>query len=232
MNNSPKLIIAIDGYSSCGKSTFAKSIAGELGYIYIDSGAMYRAVTLYCLENNIIKNNSIDIPLLSSSLNNISLSFKLNKQSGTSEIVLNNCVPGEKIRTLQVSENVSAVSSISEVREKMVSLQRKLGKNKAIVMDGRDIGTVVFPHADIKIFMIADPHVRALRRYNEMICKGMDADLEKIEKNINDRDQRDTTREDSPLKKADDAILLDNTHMTPAEQMVWFRGVLEKRKNE
>jgi cytidylate kinase len=230
MNNSIKLIIAIDGYSSCGKSTFAKSIAREMAYIYIDSGAMYRAVTLYCIEKKIIQNGKTDKQLLLDSLQNISIDFKLNKTNGSSAVILNGRNVENRIRTLDVSENVSQVSRISEIREKMVAIQRKMGENRGIVMDGRDIGTVVFPQADIKIFMTADPHVRAVRRYQEMLEKGIEANLEEIEKNINERDYMDSTRADSPLKKAVDAILLDNTNMTPEEQMEWFREIRSVRQ--
>jgi CMP/dCMP kinase len=229
MNHLPELIIAIDGFSSCGKSTFARMIAGRLGYIYIDSGAMYRAVTLYSIENNIIQDGKIDNFMLIDSLNNISIEFRLNQTNGSSEIILNGRNVENRIRMQDVSDSVSQISRISEVREKMVNIQRKMGENRSIVMDGRDIGTVVFPRADLKIFMTADPHVRALRRYKEMMEKGLKANLEDIEKNINERDFLDSTRTDSPLKQADDSILLDNTNMTLDEQMKWFMRIIENK---
>ena len=229
MNHLPDLIIAIDGFSSCGKSTFARMIAGRLGYIYIDSGAMYRAVTLYSIENNVIQSGKIDNFMLIDSLNNISIEFRLNQTDGSSEIILNGRNVENRIRMQDVSDSVSQVSRISEVREKMVNIQRKMGENRSIVMDGRDIGTVVFPRADLKIFMTADSHVRALRRYKEMIEKGLKANLEDIEKNINERDFLDSTRTDSPLKQADDSILLDNTNMTLDEQMEWFMRIIENK---
>jgi CMP/dCMP kinase len=229
MNHLPELIIAIDGFSSCGKSTFARMIAGRLGYIYIDSGAMYRAVTLYSIENNIIQDGKIDNFMLIDSLNNISIEFRLNQTNGSSEIILNGRNVENRIRMQDVSDSVSQISRISEVREKMVNIQRKMGENRSIVMDGRDIGTVVFPRADLKIFMTADPHVRALRRYKEMMEKGLKANLEDIEKNINERDFLDSTRTDSPLKQAEDSILLDNTNMTLDEQMKWFMRIIENK---
>ena len=227
MNHIPELIIAIDGYSSCGKSTFAILIARETGYRYIDSGAMYRAVTLYCLENHISDKGKIDTPALIKSLDDLHIDFVVDKRTGNSEIRLNKKIVEDRIRTLEVSSLVSKVSTISEVRRKMGALQYQMGKEKAIVMDGRDIGTVIFPHADIKIFMTADPHVRALRRFNEMKEKGLSGNLDEIEKNIMERDLIDTTRADSPLKKAEDAFMLDNTNMTPDEQMEWFRELIK-----
>lgn len=229
MNHLPELIIAIDGFSSCGKSTFARMIAGRLGYIYIDSGAMYRAVTLYSIENNIIHDGKVDNFMLIDSLNNISIEFRLNQKDGSSEIILNGRNVENRIRLQDVSDSVSQVSRISEVREKMVNIQRKMGENRSIVMDGRDIGTVVFPRADLKIFMTADSKVRALRRYKEMMEKGLQANLKDIEKNINERDFLDSTRTDSPLKQAEDSILLDNTNMTLDEQMEWFMKIVENK---
>lgn len=222
-----KFIIAIDGYSSCGKSTFAKSIAKELKYVYIDSGAMYRAVTLYCINNNLVKNGNVDYKGIIASLDNIVISFSRNEISGLSETCLNGEIVETQIRTLEVSQYVSQISTISEVRRKMVRLQREMSKNKGVVMDGRDIGTVVFPDADIKIFMTADTFIRAKRRYKELIEKNIPANFEEVEKNIRERDYIDENREDSPLKKADDAILLDNSHMTVEEQMKWFKKLIQ-----
>jgi len=229
MNLSQKLIIAIDGYSSSGKSSFAKNIAKEFGYVYIDTGAMYRAVTLFCLNNKLAQNGNVNKQGIISSLDKIHVSFTMNEQTGFSEVCLNDNNVEKQIRGLEVSENVSQVSQISEVRRKMVSLQREMGINRGIVMDGRDIGTVVFPEADIKIFMTADPHIRALRRFRELQEKQIPANMEEVEKNIRERDHIDETRADSPLKKADDAVILDNSFMTPDEQLVWFRTIYKKR---
>jgi CMP/dCMP kinase len=218
------LVIAIDGFSSCGKSTFAKAIARETNYIYIDSGAMYRAVTLFFVENGLIHNMNNSNVL--QTIEDISIDFNINKLTGYSEIILNGQMVENKIRTLGISEHVSQVSQIKQVREKMVHIQRKLGENKRVVMDGRDIGTVVFPDADIKIFMTADPHIRAIRRYKEMSAMGVKTSLELIEKNINERDFLDTTRPDSPLKRAPDALLLDNSKLSLEDQMKWFRKII------
>lgn len=227
-----KLIIAIDGYSSCGKSSFAKLIAEELNYLFIDSGAMYRAVTLFALKNELIKNNIIKRDKVVKSLSSIQINFRFNPDRQIYETFLNNENVEEEIRKFEVSNYVSPVSQIIEVREKLVELQREIGVFKGIVMDGRDIGTVVFPDADIKIFMIASPEIRAKRRYDELIAKGMDVDYEKISLNISSRDKADSEREISPLKKADDAIVLDNSNMTIPEQMVWFRKLIEKMGDE
>lgn len=222
-----KLIIAIDGYSSCGKSTFAKEIAKMLGYIYIDSGAMYRAVTLYCLENKLIIEGEIHLSKLLEKLNGIEIGFHFNRDSQLFETILNGENVEEKIRTVYVSNYVSPVSKIKEVREKMVKIQRNLGKDKGIVMDGRDIGTVVFPDADLKIFMTASPAIRAQRRYDESIDKGQDVSFREIEKNILTRDKIDEGRKISPLKKASDALLLDNSHLSVKEQMEWVMKIIE-----
>jgi len=227
-----KLTIAIDGYSSCGKSTFAKELAKRLNYIYIDSGAMYRAVTLYFLQQNLIKNKSINTNQLLNSLKDIHISIHYEPRNQVFEVFLNAKNQTEEIRSIEVSNNVSPISKIKEVREKMVELQRNLGRNKQIVMDGRDIGTVVFPYADIKIFMTADPEIRAQRRYKELIEKGQDIDYNEIEKNIRERDFIDENREVSPLKKAKDAILLDNSHMSVKEQMAWIMDIINKKLNE
>ncbi len=223
-----KLIIAIDGFSSCGKSTFARDISKELGYLYIDSGAMYRAVTLYAFREGIIRDNNIDKNRLIGELDAIEISFERNGRSGKADTFLNGENVEDEIRGVAVSEMVSPVSKIREVRKKMVSLQREFAKNKGVVMDGRDIGTVVFPDADIKIFMTASPEIRAKRRYDELTEKGLTVSLKEIMHNIASRDLQDSTREESPLKKAENAIELDNSHMTPAEQMQWFRMLLEK----
>jgi cytidylate kinase len=224
-----KLIIAIDGYSSCGKSTFAIEVAKRMQYLYIDSGAMYRAVTFYCLQNNLIRNGKPDEDLLIESLKNIHISFQHNPEKDIHEIFLNGKNRNEEIRSIEVSNYVSQISKIKKVREKMVELQRELGKNKQIVMDGRDIGTVVFPNADIKIFMTADPAIRAQRRYKELIEKGEKVDYDEIEKNIRERDFIDENREISPLRKANDAIILDNSDMSVKEQMEWIMDLINQR---
>jgi len=222
------LIIAIDGYSSCGKSTFAKKIAEVLDYLYIDSGAMYRAVTLYALRNGIITDTVLNRDLLIQELPKMQISFLVDK--GHSKTVLNGKIVENEIRTILVSEFVSQVSALEEVRLKMVEIQRKLGENRRIVMDGRDIGTVVFPNADLKIFMTASPEIRAQRRYKELVEKGEKINFEEIEKNIQYRDQYDTTREISPLRKADDAVVLDNSHLTVEEQMEWVMDIINKKR--
>ena len=222
------MIIAIDGYSSCGKSTFAKKIAEVLDYLYIDSGAMYRAVTLYALRNGIITDTVLNRDLLIQELPKMQISFLVDK--GHSKTVLNGKIVENEIRTIRVSEFVSQVSALEEVRLKMVEIQRKLGENRRIVMDGRDIGTVVFPNADLKIFMTASPEIRAQRRYKELVEKGEKINFEEIEKNIQYRDQYDTTREISPLRKADDAVVLDNSHLTVEEQMEWVMDIINKKR--
>jgi cytidylate kinase len=223
-----RMIIAVDGYSSSGKSTFAKAIAKKLGYVYIDSGAMYRAVTLYALQHGIIKDNNIDLKELSRHLDLIKIEFRFNKQTGRNETCLNGENVEESIRGIRVSDHVSDISKIKFVREKMVELQQEMGKDKGIVMDGRDIGTVVFPDAELKIFMTARVEIRAERRFKELFEKGLEVRFEEIMENIMKRDRIDENRKESPLRKAKNAIVLDNSHMTPDEQMVWFHDVLNK----
>jgi cytidylate kinase len=232
MKKGKKIIITLDGYSSCGKSTFAKAIAAELGYLYIDSGAMYRAVTLYCLRKGFVSGGVADREKIISIIPEIKITFSLNHQTGYYETLLNGEKVEREIRDRAVSDNVSAVSTIAEVRRKLVELQRETGAGGGIVMDGRDIGTVVFPHAELKIFMTATPEVRAMRRYLELVGKGLPADMEAVRKNINERDRIDASREISPLRKADDAVVLDNSDMTPGDQMVWFRELYRRRINE
>ena len=221
------LIIAIDGFSSCGKSTFAKAIAQKLGYAYIDTGAMYRAVTLFALQSGMISNGTVDLPTLVSRLNDIHITFHRNPETIENETFLNGICVERDIRTITVSEMVSEIAAIKEVRHKLVSLQQAIGKDKAIVMDGRDIGTNVFPDADIKIFMTASPEVRTQRRYDELVQKGMTASWDEIAQNLAKRDHIDQTREESPLRQAADAIVLDNSNMTPDEQMAWFETLLK-----
>ncbi len=224
-----KITIAVDGYSSCGKSTFARTIAGKLGYIYIDSGAMYRAVTLYALKKGFISKNGFNQEALIRDLPGINIAFRRNTATGENEVTLNNEAVEDQIRSFDVSDNVSQVSKIPEVRNSMVKIQRKLGDEKGIVMDGRDIGTVVFPDAELKIFMTATPEVRARRRYDELKQKGQKVDFNKVLENINTRDNIDENRETSPLRKADDAIILDNSNMTPAEQWAWLEDLLKEK---
>ena len=223
MNNPSKkrIVIAIDGHSSCGKSTVAKELARKLGYIYIDSGAMYRVVTLYALRNGLIKNQAPDVEKLLATLKNIRITFKWDEETGRNTTFLNDENVEEEIRQLAVSENVSPISTIAEVRTEMVKQQRENGKNKGIVMDGRDIGTVVFPDAELKIFMTASPEIRAQRRFDELKAKGLTVDFDEILKNVKERDLIDSTREVSPLRKADDAVVLDNSYLTREEQLEW-----------
>jgi len=227
-----KITITVDGYSSCGKSTFAKAIAAELGYLYIDSGAMYRAVTLFCLRRGLVNGGVADVSSVISALHLIQISFRPDGETGYFETLLNGESVEREIRDRAVSDNVSAVSTIAEVRTKLVDLQQGMGAGGGIVMDGRDIGTVVFPDAELKIFMTATPEVRAQRRYLELVSKGMPADFDAVVKNINERDRIDSSREVSPLRQADDAVVLDNSDMTPDEQMKWFRKLYKGRINE
>lgn len=227
-------IIAVDGYSSCGKSTYARLIAKELNYVYIDSGAMYRAVALYALEQGLVSEKEVAIEPLKKLLDQIQVTFKLNPATGLQETWLNGVNAEEKIRGIEVSEVVSKISKIREVREKMVAFQRAMGGNGSVVMDGRDIGSVVFPDAALKIFMTADTDVRAMRRFKELKEKGIEITLEEVKENIRMRDYEDENRKESPLTKAHDAIVLDNSYMTVEQQMTWFRETWKKilKENE
>lgn len=218
------IIIAIDGFSSCGKSSFAKAIAEKYGYIFIDTGAMYRAVTLYALRCGMICDGVVDVTRLVAALPVINIYFK--KSTPVNRIMLGDEDVSEAIRSLEVNKCVSQISSIAEVRRKMVTLQQKMGEMRGIVMDGRDIGTVVFPDAELKIFMTASVEVRAHRRYDELIANGDNVSLEDIKENLVYRDTLDQTRQESPLKMADDALLLDNSNMTVKEQMEWVDGLI------
>lgn len=224
-----KITIAIDGYSSCGKSTVAKGIAKKLGYLFIDSGAMYRAVTQYCLENQIIKGGKFEESEVVKSLTNIQLEFRLNEQTRQSEIYLNGRNVEKEIREMNVSNFVSPISAIKAVRDKVVVLQRKFRDGNGIVMDGRDIGTNVFPDAELKLFMTADSNIRAERRWKELYLKGINVSLEEIKMNLEQRDHEDTHRQHNPLRKAEDAIVLDNTHMTLEEQLDFALKLVEER---
>jgi cytidylate kinase len=224
-----KLIIAIDGYSSCGKSTFARLIAKMLNYTFIDSGAMYRAVTLYCIRKNYIGKGGVNIAGVLSELKDIRIDFIFNPDINEYETFLNREKVEKEIRSIEVASHVSRISQIPEVRALMVEIQRQTGTDKRIVMDGRDIGTVVFPDADIKIFMTATVDVRAKRRYDELKERGITIDFEEIKRNIIARDIADENRDISPLRRADDAIVLDNTRMTVEDQMLWVKKIIEDK---
>lgn len=224
------LIIAIDGFSSCGKSTMAKSLAKKLGYIYIDSGAMYRAVSLYCLKNGLIENSIVKENELCEQIGKINVEFRKGKD-GSPETYLNGENVEKEIRNLEVSNSVSIVSALPFVREVMVKLQQKAGENGGVVMDGRDIGTVVFPHADLKVFVTADAKIRAQRRYDELFEKSQPEPLEEILKNIEMRDRLDQSRAVSPLRKADDAIVLDNGTKNLEEQDTWLMEQVNLKLN-
>ncbi len=213
------LVIAIDGHSSCGKSTAAKQLAKKLNYTYIDSGAMYRAVTLFSIQNNLVNGDVVDIDGLKNSIDNIKIHFTFDEENQRYLTWLNNVIVEDEIRTIEVSDKVSPVSKIGFVRSKLVKLQQDLGKTGGIVMDGRDIGTVVFPNADVKIFMTASVDVRAKRRFDELIAKGDKVSFNEVEKNIAKRDYIDQNREIAPLKQADDAIVIDNSFLTREEQL-------------
>lgn len=231
-----KIVIAIDGFSSCGKSTMAKDLAFEIGYVYIDSGAMYRAITLYCIQNELIHAGKVDVSKLNELLNHIDISFVLNADTGRPETLLNGINVEQDIRTLEVSQQVSVVSAIATVRYAMVAQQQKMGIDKGIVMDGRDIGTTVFPNAELKIFVTASPEIRAQRRLDEMHAKGETATYESIIENVKSRDYQDQNRAESPLRMADDALLLDNTYLSIEEQKRWlldrFAKTVNANKNE
>jgi len=227
-----KIIIAIDGYSSCGKSTFAKAIAGELNYLYIDSGAMYRTVTLYCMRAGLIGKEGVRTAAIISSLPDININFIYNPDLGKYETFLNSANVEKEIRGIEVSAYVSRISQIAEVRTRMVELQRQIGIFKGIVMDGRDIGTVVFPDAEIKIFMTASVDIRAKRRFDELIAKGEKVDFEEVKINIIARDIADENRDISPLRRAEDAIVLDNSRMTVAQQMEWVHDLIHRKLHD
>lgn len=218
-----KITIAIDGFSSCGKSTMAKDLAREIGYIYVDTGAMYRSVTLFAMRNGMFNaDGSIKTEELKQRMGEINISFRLNSETGRPDTYLNGELVEKEIRTMEVSSHVSPIAALAFVREALVAQQQAMGKEKGIIMDGRDIGTVVFPDAELKIFVTASAEVRAQRRYDELKAKGMPANFDDILKNVKERDYIDSHREVSPLRKADDAIELDNSNMTIAEQKAWL----------
>lgn len=224
-----KITIAIDGHSSCGKSTMAKNLAKEIGYIYIDTGAMYRAVTLYALQNGIISENGIDAEALKTKMDQIMITFVLDPASGYPQTFLNGVCVEKDIRTMEVSRQVSHIAAMGFVREAMVSLQRLMGESKGVILDGRDIGTVVFPNAELKVFVTASAEIRAKRRYDELTAKGEVCDFDDILKNVKERDHIDSTRSISPLRKAEDAIVLDNSHMSITEQQEWLLERVKER---
>lgn len=225
-----KIIIAIDGHSSCGKSTMAKDLARRIGYIYVDTGAMYRAVTLYALRHNLFNaDGSVKAEELEQQMPAIHVGFKLNAESGRPDTFLNGENVEREIRTLEVSQHVSPVAALPFVRKALVAQQQAMGKEKGIVMDGRDIGTVVFPQAELKIFVTASAEVRAERRYKELLGKGMDANYDDILKNVQERDYIDSHRAVSPLRQADDALYLDNSHLSFEEQNRWLMEKYEER---
>lgn len=228
--DSSKINIAIDGYSSCGKSTVAKLLAKELSYSYVDTGAMYRAVTLYLLERGLIKDGKISPRLVIDSLQNIEVTFKFNEKTKSSDVYLNGENVESKIRSPKISSLVSGVSTIKEVRQKLISLQKQIGKEKGVVMDGRDIGTAVLPKAELKIFLVSDIDIRTERRYQEMIDKGYDVRMGEVRKNLLSRDYQDTHREENPLRKADDAIEIDNSEITLDELLNEIKNQVEEVK--
>lgn len=223
-----KLIIAIDGHSSCGKSTVAKDLAKKIGYTYIDSGAMYRVVTLFAMRNDLISNDQVDENKLAHLIGQVSISFQYNNEVQRHETYLNGELVEDEIRNMNVSNNVSVIAKIKFVRDKMVAFQRELSKEGGVIMDGRDIGTVVFPNAELKIFMTADVEIRAIRRFKELKEKGEDISLDEIRENVKKRDFIDENRDESPLRKAEDAIVLNNSHLTPTEQLDWIVEQMNK----
>ena len=223
-----KIVIAIDGHSSSGKSTMAKDLAKEIGYTYIDTGAMYRAVTLYCIQHGFFEGEKIKEEELKASIHDIDISFRLNAETGRPDTYLNGVNVEKEIRGMEVADKVSPVATLGFVRRALVAKQQEMGKAKGIVMDGRDIGTTVFPNAELKIFVTASSQVRAQRRFDELKEKGMPADFDAILKNVEERDYIDTHRETSPLRKADDAITLDNSEMTIPEQKAWLMEQYQK----
>lgn len=228
-----KITIAIDGFSSCGKSTMAKDLAREVGYIYVDTGAMYRAVTLFAMRNDVFDaEGNIDETRLKALLPDVKFTFQLNNETKLPEVCLNGENVERYIRTLEVSQHVSPIAALPFVREKLVEQQQAMGNEKGIVMDGRDIGTVVFPNAELKIFVTASAEIRAQRRFKELETKGMPADFDEILQNVEQRDYIDTHRETSPLRQADDALVLDNSHLTIAEQKVWLMEKFNERTQE
>ncbi len=228
-NTTKPITIAIDGFSSCGKSTFAKSIAAKLGYLFIDTGAMYRAIALAAIRGGYITSEGVDVDGVVAMLPSINIGFKYNPSRQASDVYIDSEMVEDKIRTIEVNQAVSRISSIGEVREKLVSLQRIMGESGGVVMDGRDIGTVVLPAAEIKIYMTADAKIRAQRRFDELRGGQNEVSFEQIEENIISRDNADISREISPLRQAEDAVVLDNSRMSVEEQMEWFMKLYDER---
>ena len=224
-----KIIIAIDGFSSCGKSTFAKTIAAKLGYIFIDTGAMYRAVTLYALEHGAIVSGIVDEEKVIALLDDISIDFRFNPERGASDIYVNGDRAEGRIRTIEVSNCVSRVSSIRQVREKLVAMQQAMGRQRGVVMDGRDIGTVVLPDATVKIFLTATPEARATRRWKEYQAKGIDTPYEEVLADVKQRDYQDTHRAAAPLKQAEDAVLLDTSELDFEQSLAAMKKIIAER---
>ena len=229
MKPTRNIIIAVDGHSSCGKSTVAKQVARAIGIAYIDTGAMYRAVTLFALRHGLMDGNQPNALAIEQHLNEVHISFDFDQQAGRNTTFLNDENVEDQIRNMEVSSHVSAVSAIPAVRAKLTEWQRQMAKSKSVIMDGRDIGTAVFPNADLKIFMTARPEVRAQRRYDELKAKGQDANLQDILQNVVDRDRQDSTRSVSPLRQADDAVVLDNSDITREEQYDFILNLLAQR---
>jgi cytidylate kinase len=227
-----KITIAIDGFSSTGKSTLAKQIANQLGYIYVDTGAMYRAVTYFAMQHNFVSETHLDAEGLIKNLSNVSLQFRFNETLGFAEMYLNNENIEQAIRSIEVSRLVSKIAEISEVRTKLVEQQQQMGQNKGIVMDGRDIGTVVFPNADLKLFMTASTQTKAQRRFDELLEKGQQVTFEEVLQNVQERDYIDTHREDSPLVKADDALEIDNSNLSKKEQFELVMELVNEKLEE
>ena len=227
-----KITIAVDGFSSSGKSTMAKDLAKEIGYTYIDTGAMYRAVTLYCIQHNIFSGDQIDEERLKQAMSDIDISFRLNSETGRPDTYLNGVNVEKEIRGMNVANLVSPVAKLGFVRRELVAKQQEMGQNKGVVMDGRDIGTVVFPDAELKIFVTASPEVRAQRRVDELKEKGLDVSYDEVLENVKTRDHIDSTREESPLRQAEDALVLDNSQMSLAEQKAWLLVQYNKVVNE
>ncbi len=230
MEKEAKINIAIDGYSSCGKSTVAKLLAKDLAYSYVDTGAMYRAVTLYLLERGLIKDGKLSPRLVADSLDNIRITFKFNEKTKSSDTYLNEENVEDKIRSPEISSMVSGVSSIKEVRHKLIALQKEIGKDKGVVMDGRDIGTAVLPHAELKLFLTSDTDIRTQRRYDELIDKGYKTSLKEVRENLISRDYQDTTRKENPLVKAADAIEIDNSEITLEELLMNIKQKVNELK--
>ena len=224
-----KINIAIDGFSSCGKSTIAKALAADFNYVFVDTGAMYRAVSLFALNKGLFVGTQLNSEELISQLDTIEIEFEFNAERGQSDVILNGENVESQIRNMEVSSRVSAVASIKEVRKKMVAQQQKMGEKGGVVMDGRDIGTVVFPKASLKLFITADTDIRTTRRYNELIAKGEQVTFQEVKENLEQRDKMDTEREEDPLKQAEDAVLIDSSNLSPQEQLAMIKALAKLR---